>query len=196
MNRKILFALFVLIAASLGAGYWGTKRAARQAEEGVCIQVITPAKNTKTGEVKDFPTPCDVPEGWEIVDTSTTGIPLLLGNNAIYVPDQKPGKTITVHTAVFGEKGFVVIHQDAAGKPGTILGSSRLLGTGSSEAIEITLSRESKNGEALYAMLHADDGDGKFDANKDKPILDDDGNQVMMRFVIDVNALPPFDSKL
>lgn len=31
----------------------------------VCIQVITYAKNPKTGEVKSFPTPCDVPEGWE-----------------------------------------------------------------------------------------------------------------------------------
>ncbi len=29
-----------------------------------CIQVITPAKNTQTGEVRDFPTPCDIPEGW------------------------------------------------------------------------------------------------------------------------------------
>lgn len=30
----------------------------------ICIQVITPARNPKTGEVRDFPTPCDVPEGW------------------------------------------------------------------------------------------------------------------------------------
>ena len=30
-----------------------------------CIQVITPARNMQTGEVRDFPTPCDVPEGWE-----------------------------------------------------------------------------------------------------------------------------------
>lgn len=29
-----------------------------------CIQVITPARNSQTGEVRDFPTPCDVPEGW------------------------------------------------------------------------------------------------------------------------------------
>ncbi len=36
-----------------------------------CIQVITPARNPKTGEVKEFPTPCDVPEGWETVDGST-----------------------------------------------------------------------------------------------------------------------------
>lgn len=34
-------------------------------EPTVCIQVITPARNPQTGEVKNFPTPCDVPEGWE-----------------------------------------------------------------------------------------------------------------------------------
>lgn len=33
----------------------------------VCAQVITPAKNPKTGEVRDFPTPCDVPSGWELI---------------------------------------------------------------------------------------------------------------------------------
>ena len=32
-----------------------------------CIQVITPARNPETGEVRDFPTPCDVPGGWEVV---------------------------------------------------------------------------------------------------------------------------------
>lgn len=32
-----------------------------------CIQVITPAKNPETGEVVDYPTPCDVPDGREIV---------------------------------------------------------------------------------------------------------------------------------
>ena len=31
----------------------------------VCAQVITPAKNLKTGECKYFGTPCSVPEGWE-----------------------------------------------------------------------------------------------------------------------------------
>lgn len=33
-------------------------------EPEVCIQVITPARNSQTGEVRNFPTPCDVPEGW------------------------------------------------------------------------------------------------------------------------------------
>lgn len=34
-----------------------------------CIQVITPAKNPQTGQCKEYPTPCDVPQGWEKVDS-------------------------------------------------------------------------------------------------------------------------------
>ena len=40
---------------------------AKITEPAVCIQVITPARNTLTGETKEFPTPCDVPQGWEII---------------------------------------------------------------------------------------------------------------------------------
>jgi hypothetical protein len=39
-----------------------------------CIQVITPAKNPQTGEVRDFPTPCDVPEGWEKTESITPSL--------------------------------------------------------------------------------------------------------------------------
>ncbi|MBI4049702.1 MAG: hypothetical protein HY395_02730 [Candidatus Doudnabacteria bacterium] len=31
----------------------------------ICIQIVTRAKNPQTDEELDFPTPCDVPEGWE-----------------------------------------------------------------------------------------------------------------------------------
>lgn len=33
-----------------------------------CIQVITPARNPETGEIHEFPTPCDVPDGWEEIE--------------------------------------------------------------------------------------------------------------------------------
>lgn len=39
----------------------------QQDDSEICIQVITTARNPDTGEVVEFPTPCDVPEGWEIV---------------------------------------------------------------------------------------------------------------------------------
>jgi hypothetical protein len=33
-------------------------------EGGLCAQVITPARNNASGEIRDFNTPCDVPSGW------------------------------------------------------------------------------------------------------------------------------------
>lgn len=40
-------------------------------EPKMCAQVITPAKKEKTGECKEFATPCDVPKGWEKVKNCT-----------------------------------------------------------------------------------------------------------------------------
>lgn len=31
----------------------------------MCVQVIVEAKNPITGEIREFPTPCDVPLGWQ-----------------------------------------------------------------------------------------------------------------------------------
>ncbi|MGC9031348.1 MAG: DUF5666 domain-containing protein [Minisyncoccia bacterium] len=43
----------------------------------ICIQVITPARNLQTGECREFPTPCDVPEGWERVKSCNLIDPIL-----------------------------------------------------------------------------------------------------------------------
>lgn len=37
----------------------------KKGESTMCIQVIAPARNKITGETKEFPTPCDIPDGWE-----------------------------------------------------------------------------------------------------------------------------------
>ncbi|MDP3918198.1 MAG: hypothetical protein Q8Q30_03430 [Candidatus Woesebacteria bacterium] len=59
-------------------------------EPPVCIQVITPAKNPKTGECKEFPTPCDVPAGWEKVNKCSTPKP-----TATATPTATPTATAT-----------------------------------------------------------------------------------------------------
>ena len=41
----------------------------QQIPAGVCAQVIAPAQNPLTNECRTFPTPCDVPEGWQIVQS-------------------------------------------------------------------------------------------------------------------------------
>lgn len=54
---------------------------------GFCIQVITPAKNLTTGECVEYPTPCDVPSGWEKVSScSSDGTAQILGPITIDKP--------------------------------------------------------------------------------------------------------------
>ncbi len=43
-------------------------------EEVMCAQVITPARNPQTGDIKEFPTPCDVPEGWVVIENDVPGL--------------------------------------------------------------------------------------------------------------------------
>jgi hypothetical protein len=41
-----------------------------------CAQVITPAVNPETGDIVEYPTPCDVPEGWEVIQNEVPGLDL------------------------------------------------------------------------------------------------------------------------
>jgi len=49
-----------------------------QTTERVCIQVVTPAVNPATGEIREFPTPCDVPETWERIQNDIPELELNL----------------------------------------------------------------------------------------------------------------------
>ena len=114
-----------------------------------------------------------------------------VGSNAIYVPDQMPGNMIIVEFVSFQEDGFVVVHESKDGKPGAILGNSALVTVGGDQKIAIQLSRESRDGEELVAMLHRDDGDGTFAAANDTPVKDEQGNTIMMPFLISRDAVAP-----
>jgi hypothetical protein len=76
---------FLLLAFLLAVAFIYQMEYGRKPQESrICIQVVTTAKNTQTGEVKNFPTPCDVPEGWEAVNINEqTG-------NSLQLQSQKP----------------------------------------------------------------------------------------------------------
>lgn len=104
--------------------------------------------------------------------------------NLVAVSDYTVGKTTTVASVVLEKPGYVMIHEDASGKPGAIIGTSAFLPAGESSEVVVNLKRASKDGEVLYAMLHMDDGDGKFSATNDNPITDSKGNVVTMNFTV------------
>ena len=118
--------------------------------------------------------------------------PLLVGNSAIYTADQGMGNSVVVTMVVMEVDGFVVVHEDNNGVPGDIIGADPAK-AGESKNLIVTLSRYTNEGEVFHAMLHSDNGDGRFNAADDPPIRENLGAPIMMSFTIDSNAQPPQD---
>ena len=78
--------------------------------------------------------------------------------NMVVVSEQRPGATITGSLVVLAAPGYLVIHEDNNGEPGAILGASALLPAGESSNVLVTLSRATRDGETLHAMLHFEKG--------------------------------------
>lgn len=68
----LLLTLVILAGGYFAYGYnqnfWPFEL---EKKEEACIQVITSARDPKTGRQGLFPTPCDVPNGWEIIQQNT-----------------------------------------------------------------------------------------------------------------------------
>lgn len=167
MQKKILAVLLIVVAA---AAVWYAVFLKRGASD-------QPARVQKE--------PAEQPSG------------LVIGRNAIYVADQAPSEHVAVGFVVLENPGFVVIHEEQGGEPGAILGRSALIGAGEANDLPpVLLSREARDGETLFVMLHRDDGDGAFDPVKDVPVRDTGDNPLMMQFWIDKEAALPGAIKL
>lgn len=132
-------------------------------------------------------------EAKESVAPGNNSSGLIVAKSAIYVSEQKSGNTISVSIARLEKPGFAVVHEDINDKAGAILGASVLLPVGETENLSpISLSRTTTDGETVYAMLHFDDGDGKFNATKDLPAIDSvSGEPITMVVQISEDALEP-----
>ena len=121
---------------------------------------------------------------------------LIIAKNAIYVAEQMPSKNVLVAVVQFEKPGFVVIHEDINDRPGKILGASTLLSKGETKDVLVALSRMTVDGEALYAMIHLDDGDKVFEAGEDYPAKDSISDEsVMTIFTVSKDATEPGEVK-
>ena len=78
---------------------------------------------------------------------------------------------VVINNLYLDKPGYVVIHQDADGKPGSVIGNSELL---SEEVGNLKVSIDSsKAGTKVFAMLHYDDdNDGVYGfPDEDKPVI-------------------------
>lgn len=108
--------------------------------------------------------------------------------SVISVSDQKPGSSVLVGRVSMIKAGYVVIYENNNGKPGNIIGNSKILPEGESTNISVTLTKVTADGESLFAVLHGDNGDNAFYPNIDVPLRDQDNNIMYTLFYVSQNA--------
>ncbi len=112
--------------------------------------------------------------------TSTSTPSSVSANRFISLTDQFPGNVVNVSSVQLSAPAWVVIHKDEAGKKGAVIGSTLApQGTG---PVSVKLISPMVDGGMYYAVLHADNGDKRFDATKDAQIKDAVGNFIMRTF--------------
>lgn len=121
------------------------------------------------------------------LESSMAKISLSLGTgiNTVSADSQPAGNTVSVAVKLEKET-WVAVHEEAAGKPGRILGAQ--LFTAGTHFGKVDLLRGTVVGGKYYAMLHADDGDRKFDLAKDQPLVTGAGAAITDEFTATAGA--------
>lgn len=159
MSTKSLLGLLVILIILLGGLYWVYGK----------DRLVSTAQNDSTA-----------------VEPTSSG--MLAEENAIVVSEQKPSAGVTASLVYLAAPGFVVIHEDTNGAPGAVLGASVILQQGENQNVRVNLSRSTRDGEKLHAMLHADtDGNGTF-SSVDQPVQSRLGGPISGWFEISADA--------
>lgn len=146
---------------------------------------------SKTTTVAPAPAPAPTPQGIAPGEPApgTPGGPATgtrVRGNVILAQEQKPGRSVKIQVLYNDAPAFIVVREQD--QLGPTLGTSAVLSAGENSNVIIDLSRESKDGESLYATVHVDDGNGIFDRN-DKPMLGADGDEVFIQIPINKDAV-------
>ncbi len=171
----LMIAIVVILAAI--AIYWIAGRSAKAPE---IPSVSNNTTNTPTAPANaatntTTPSPNTKPP---VADSPLTG-----DNNSLSIASQAAGKSVVVDALSLIKPGFVTIHEiDAQGKPGKIIGTSKLITAGAKT--DLIVAANTVAGKTYIAMLHIDDGNGKFDITKDKEATDANGRPVEIKFVV------------
>lgn len=104
--------------------------------------------------------------------------------DTLTVDDQKEGTTVRIERVSMKQAGYIVVHKDFMGTPFDVLGVSEYLAAGEHEDVEVTLLAESKEGDTMIALIHADNGDGVFTPADDTSVQNEEKKNVMAPFTV------------
>ena len=124
-SKPMLFG-YIFLGVVLGGTVWGVywwkyeQPQTTETNDKVCAQVIQRAHNPQTGEEKDFPTPCDVPAGWEKISQVNQESPGTLAGHATVgpiCPVEQVGKPCPVPPEAYTARQVGVFAQATASTP-------------------------------------------------------------------------------
>jgi predicted lipoprotein with Yx(FWY)xxD motif len=148
----------------------------------------------ETDAASDTEAPTETAPATEVPATEAAPQPVT-GPATITASDQRgDGATVTVDSVDLPTDGFVVIHADADGGPGEILGWSDLLPAGESTAVVVTLDTPVTESATLFPMAHVDaNGNGEYefmppDVTIDVPALTSDGDVAVLPIGYEIAA--------
>ncbi len=101
-------------------------------------------------------------------------------NYTITVNDQDAGSAVSVSSVATQKPVWVAIHEEAGSGPGKILGAQLFDSTMHSGKVELL--RNTESGRTYYAVFHHDNGGRGFDYEKNTPIKDSSGREIMAKF--------------
>jgi hypothetical protein len=112
---------------------------------------------------------------------------MMKGADSVAVSDQKLGSdnSLVVDKVMASADGWIVIHADANGKPGAVLGHAAVK-KGENDKVKVVLDDTKDLGGAVWAMLHIDAGTlGTYEfPGSDAPVKDAGGAIVMLSFKV------------
>jgi predicted lipoprotein with Yx(FWY)xxD motif len=166
-SRQILYlgALAVLLLLLVACG-------------GQAAPTAAPAPANTPAETKAEPTAV-------AVEAAPAGEEAPMVSNAVVVADQALGEggTVTIADVTSDTAGWLVVHAQADGKPGPILGEAQVA-AGDNRDVVVKIDPAKATG-TLYAMLHVDagvEGQFEFPGGADVPATDAAGNVVTPPF--------------
>lgn len=102
---------------------------------------------------------------------------------------QAPGNYVFIDSISLKDGGYIVIRENLnISSSIEIIGNSRSLSSGESKNIFIGLTRSTKNGDRLFAVLYTDNGDEAFYPSIDIPAKDEYGDPIFTEFYVDANV--------
>ena len=126
----------------------------------------------------DAPVATDAPGA---VDAPTTGPASITAQDQV-----GDGTSVTIESVTLPTDGFVVVHADADGSPGPILGWSDLLPAGESTGVAVGLTEPIDTTAVVHPMAHVDaNGNGEYefmppDVTIDVPATTEEGDVAML----------------